>query len=182
MGDMNNSVFRPFAIVVLVAMLLPSCGWFKKKKPPVAKPDTRLAGRIQSVNKESKFVLIRRYGRWNVDEGETVESRGGDRTANLKPTGEKLGEHIAADIRSGDAEVGDAVYIRRTTKKKKPSLLTPPPTSTPTTPATVVPAPDLPQNTPESGVSIPKNPPATPELPKNLSKSQKKSEEPEDQL
>jgi hypothetical protein len=39
------------------------------------------------------------------------------------PTGEKLGEHVAADIRSGSVEVGDAVYLRRinTSQKSKPS-------------------------------------------------------------
>jgi hypothetical protein len=34
------------------------------------------------------------------------------RTASLVVTGEKLGKHAAADIRSGAVEVGDPVYHR----------------------------------------------------------------------
>ena len=89
-----------------------------KPEPIPALSKKRLAGRVQSVSKTSKFVLIRRYGPWRVSEGEWVESRGDGRTANLLPTGEKLGEHIAADIRSGLVEVGDDVYIRKILQKE----------------------------------------------------------------
>lgn len=83
----------------------------------------RLAGRIHKVDEVSRFVLIRRYGPWHVNETEFVESRGEGRTANLLPTGERLGEHVAADIRSGDVKIGDGVYIRKiaTSEKPKPS-------------------------------------------------------------
>ncbi len=80
----------------------------------------RLAGRVQRVNEHSRFVLIRRYGVWRVSDNEVVESRGDGRTASLQPTGERLGEHVAADIRSGKVEVGDAVYIRRLFDKEMP--------------------------------------------------------------
>lgn len=93
---------------------VPSCGSSPepaKTVEPMSRE--RLAGRVQNVSRGSGFVLIRRYGGWHVGEGELVESRGEGRTANLLPTGERLGEHIAADIRSGTVEVGDAVYIRR---------------------------------------------------------------------
>lgn len=86
----------------------------------------RLAGRVYKVDEESKFVLIRRYGPWRVDESEAVESRGEGRTANLLPTGERLGEHVAADIRSGNVEVGDGVYIRKIEGAQKPRLSTNP--------------------------------------------------------
>ena len=75
--------------------------------------DRRLAGRVYQVEEESQFVLIRKYGKWAVLSGETVISQGEGRTANLFPTGEELGEHVAADIRSGSVKVGDAVYIRK---------------------------------------------------------------------
>jgi hypothetical protein len=106
---------------LLVLCCLPGCGSSPepvKKVKPVS--SERLAGRVQNVNEVSGFVLIRRYGGWHVDEGELVESRGVGRTANLMPTGEKLGEHVAADIRSGKVEVGDAVYIRRLVISKDP--------------------------------------------------------------
>jgi hypothetical protein len=94
--------------------LLSGCGSSpEEEKPKGSVSDSRLAGRIQRVNRSAGFVLIRRYGFWRVSEGEIVESRGEGRTANLLPSGEKLGEHIAADIRSGDVEVGDAAYIRK---------------------------------------------------------------------
>jgi hypothetical protein len=34
------------------------------------------------------------------------------RTSNLAATGEKMGQYLAADIRSGVAKVGDSVYYR----------------------------------------------------------------------
>ena len=106
-------------VPLLLVCLLPSCG---SKPDPNAEPTqeiqkNRLAGRVERVNLASEFVLIRRYGPWRVGEHEVVISRGGGRSANLLPTGEKLGEHIAADIRSGNVEVGDAVYIRQVSEK-----------------------------------------------------------------
>ena len=75
--------------------------------------DKRLAGRVYQVVEDAQFVLIRKYGKWVVLDGETVQSQGEGRSANLLPTGEQLGEHVAADIRSGSVRVGDAVYIRK---------------------------------------------------------------------
>ncbi len=95
-------------------VVLPSCGLLKKKPRLVeVNRNIRLAGRVQQVDKVAKFVLIRRYGPWRVGEGEVVESRGDGRTASLQPTGERLGEYVAADIRSGGVESGDGVYIRK---------------------------------------------------------------------
>ncbi len=99
-----------------ILLLLPSCGLFDKKPevtPSKLKSEARLSGRIYKVNIGEGYVLIRRYGPWRVGDDEMVESRGVGRTANLLPTGERLGEHIAADIRSGEVEIGDGVYIRK---------------------------------------------------------------------
>lgn len=106
----------------MIGLLTCSCGLFKKKPEPIkVNTNIRLAGRIHSVN--GSFVLIRRYGRWNVKDGEVVESRGEGRTGSLYPTGERLGEHVAADIRQGNVQPGDAVYIRviRPSTPAKPS-------------------------------------------------------------
>lgn len=104
-----------------MAILSNSCDLGQKEpEKPRTTANVRLAGVVHSVNKQGNFVLIRRYGSWRVDEGQVVESRGSDgRTASLKPTGEKLGEHVAADILSGSVEAGDAVYVRRIISKKQ---------------------------------------------------------------
>ena len=116
----------------MVSFLVTGCGLLKKK-PKVILPDKdkRVAGRIEQVNESENYVLIRRYGPWRFDVSrEVVVSFGEGRAGNLLPTGEKLGEHIAADIRSGSVGVGDAVYIRgiqnpktgkAETEKKQPS-------------------------------------------------------------
>lgn len=112
---MAIGMFKKYLTLLLFCGFVASCGSSPEDEAQVSRPESehRLAGRVQSVNEESRFVLIRRYGPWHVREDEVVECRGGDRTANLLPTGEKLGEHIAADIRQGRVAVGDAVYIRR---------------------------------------------------------------------
>ena len=108
---------------LLVFCFLSACG-SSPKEVEVGKPiqEIRLAGRVQRVNSSSGFVLIRRYGGWRVGDDEIVESRGEGRTANLLPSGERLGEHIAADVRSGEVEVGDAVYIRKLLISDEPEI------------------------------------------------------------
>lgn len=115
---MCRSTIVLLTCVLAAGVLLPGCGVVRKwfgSKPRMVKvnPGIRLAGRVYKVNKEAGYVMIRRYGPWRVGEGEVVEARGEKRTANLHPTGERLGEHVAADIRSGEVEVGDGVYVRR---------------------------------------------------------------------
>jgi len=114
-------MIKMFVVVCFLSGLLFGCGAAPEKKdekPVKSVSEVRLAGRVQRVNLSSRFVLIRRYGFWRVADDEMVESRGEGRTANLLPSGEKLGEHIAADIRSGTVEVGDAVYIRKIPKRE----------------------------------------------------------------
>ena len=112
-------VFCALAALVLI----PGCGWFKKKPKPIElNRNVRLSGRVYKVNQAAGYVLIRRYGPWRVGEGDIVESRGEGRTSSLLPTGERLGEHVAADIRSGDVEVGDGVYIRKISTSERTGL------------------------------------------------------------
>lgn len=69
------------------------------------------------------FVLIQAYGPWHVPDGATLTTRGPDeRTANLMVTGEKLGQFAAADIRSGEVAVGDAVFLQPSPPPLQPAI------------------------------------------------------------
>jgi len=107
-----------FMTTVLSVLLLSSCSFFKKSEP-VKNTKVRVSpvGRVDKVNQKAGYVFIRKYGSWKLDDSEILETRGGGngvgRSANLLATGEKIGERVAADIRSGDVKVGDAVFIRK---------------------------------------------------------------------
>ncbi len=123
------------ACCLLIAVLSPGltgCALFNfrksdqeeeaKETPPEG---PKLIGRIASIPPERKFVLIQSYGKWNVETGSILTTRGPEeRTANLLATGESLGEFAAADIQSGQIEVGDAVYSRHIPKSST-LLITP---------------------------------------------------------
>ncbi len=84
------------------------------------------------------FVLIQAYGSWQVPDGATLTTRGPDeRNANLMVTGEKLGQFAAADIRSGEVAIGDAVFLHPSTTPPLPAI-TPDPDDDP--------SPNSPQN------------------------------------
>jgi hypothetical protein len=74
---------------------------------------TKLVGRVQSRPAGKNFVLIESYGKWTYDEGVNLYTYGPDgRTAALVTSGEKLGQFAAADVSSGQVEIGDGVYYR----------------------------------------------------------------------
>ena len=115
-----------------------ACGTTHSTTPekPVATKETaiivgpKLVGRIAAIPADKRFVLIQSYGKWETEAGAILTTRGPDeRTANLRVTGEKLGEFAAADLQSGTLEKGDAVY----------SQSAPPPPSPP-------PSPELPKS------------------------------------
>lgn len=108
---------RTVWLAMAVVFTLPSCGLFHSKKtestkkPEEKKPETALVGRIASVSADKTFVLIQSYGAWEVDAGGILTTRGPDaRVANLRCTGEKLGQFVAADIQAGDPRPGDGVF------------------------------------------------------------------------
>lgn len=126
------------------ALTMPSCSLFKSQEPSSAGEKTpegpKLVGRIASVPKDKRFVLIQSYDSWNIESGTILTTRGLDeRTANLLVTGEALGQFAAADIQSGSVEIGDAVYSRHVPNPKE-------------TPPGLTPAPELPQNQLESKI------------------------------
>lgn len=109
--------------MVLAAAVLASCSLLKKPskeeenqdKPKVEPP--KLVGRVASIPHDRKFLLIQSYGPWKSDAGTILTTRGPEnRAANLRVTGEKLGDFAAADLQSGDVEIGDGVYVHHTPK------------------------------------------------------------------
>jgi len=114
--------------------VLTACAAFKtdshktdktKDKPPPEPP--KLVGRIASIPADKRFVLIQSYDEWRIETGTILTSRGADeRTANLRVTGEKLGQFAAADVQSGLAQVGDAVYSRHVPKPPDPPTVSEP--------------------------------------------------------
>ena len=108
---------------VLLGLLI-SCA----KKPevkPVAekKPEgdgPMLVGRIASVPADRTFALVQAYGKWRVETGAILTSSGpAARAANLRVTGEKLGQYAAVDIQSGTLEVGDGVFTTQAIPEEK---------------------------------------------------------------
>lgn len=82
----------------------------------------KLVGKIASIPADRRFVLIQSYGKWEMVAGAILTTRGPDeRTANLRVTGETLGEFAAADLQSGTLEKGDAVYSQAITPPPIPS-------------------------------------------------------------
>lgn len=103
----------------MVLAVLPICAACWPKKEPETKPTEapRLVGKIASIPPEKRFVLIHSLGNWDISAGTILTTRGGDgRSANLLVTGESLGNFAAADIQSGEVELGDSVYSRHVPK------------------------------------------------------------------
>ncbi len=107
--------------ILCVLILLPACAEKPEVKPKKKEEDSapRLVGRVASVPADRSFVLIQSYGKWLVETGAILTTRGPEeRAANLRVTGEKLGQYAAADIQSGTLEVGDGVYTVAALPKK----------------------------------------------------------------
>lgn len=102
-------------LMIPLLALLASCSLFKKEEVKEAPSSTapRLVGRVASTPSGADFVLIEAYGPWKVPDGGMLAGIGNEgRTSNLTATGEKMGQFLAADVRSGVAKVGDSVYYR----------------------------------------------------------------------
>jgi hypothetical protein len=115
----------------LAGLALAGCAWLglgKKTAPDDQANQPKLVGRIASIPSDRRFVLIQSYGKWAVETGSVLVSRGLEaRTANLLATGESLGQFAAADVQSGTLEVGDAVFLPPTPAKNAPPLAPNPP-------------------------------------------------------
>lgn len=114
-------------LILSAFVVLGLCGcalkWHKPANEMSEKPTEgpQLVGRIASLPSDKRFVLIQSYGKWLVETGRVLTTRGpGDRTANLLVTGESLGDFAAADVQSGQVEVGDGVYSQHVVKPSAP--------------------------------------------------------------
>ncbi|MGB2454512.1 MAG: hypothetical protein ACPIG7_07955 [Akkermansiaceae bacterium] len=98
-----------------VSLLLVSCGSktapYEIKEGQITEgPDQIIVGRIASVSKRGKFVLIQKLGPGTLPKGIIYQSRGPDgRSASLRPSGERVRDFFAADLLSGETEKGFAV-------------------------------------------------------------------------
>ena len=102
-------------LLLPVLCLVTSCSLFEEEKKEKSEQTSRpkLVGRVASTPSGADFVLIEAYGAWKVPDGGMLSGIGNEgRTSNLAVTGEKSGQFLAADIRSGVAKVGDSVYYR----------------------------------------------------------------------
>jgi hypothetical protein len=109
----HRSRMKPIFFVLSLFLCIPSCSWLSKpkksdeEKPKAVIEGPKLVGRIASIPADRRFVLIQSYGKWTIENDRILTTRGPeDRTANLKTTGEILGEFAAADLQSGTVEVG----------------------------------------------------------------------------
>lgn len=127
------SLMKPSLAILLAAacVCFSSCATDKKPKPEDKKKEEekkpvvegpKLVGRIANIPADRTFVLIQRYGEWKSEAGAILTTRGPqERTANLRVTGERLGEFAAADLQSGTVEKGDAVYSQHVPKPPPPA-------------------------------------------------------------
>jgi len=100
-------------ITCLLCLGLSSCGLLRRHQPIDPQPEEEpslYVGQIASVHLNQGFVLIRRSPHVTVPSGTILISTSpGGQAANLRVTGESLGLMIAADVQSGDPQVGDTV-------------------------------------------------------------------------
>jgi hypothetical protein len=91
-----------------------ACGVGEDEEPEApATTAPRLVGRIASVHRSEGFALVENLGNLKLEQGLLLSTRGEERrTATLVVSGERLERFAAADIKSGDVSVGDAVYAR----------------------------------------------------------------------
>ena len=100
----------------LACFAVVSCATKEPEEKPKPEPP-RLVGRIASIPADRRFVLIQSFGKWTAEPGAILTTRGADqRSANLLVTGEALGQFAAADLQSGQVELGDAVYSQHIPK------------------------------------------------------------------
>ncbi len=147
--------------LLAAAIALSACTAFQREKPGAeekkpAAADLKMIGRIASVPPDKRFVLIQSYDKSKIEAGTILTTRGDDgRSANLKITGERMGQFAAADVQSGSVVLGDAVYSLHVPKPATeasetaaPDAENPPSDPLPPPPPGLPGEPELPENQP----------------------------------
>lgn len=114
-------VYLRLTAIVSIALCLHGCGLFGESDLDATgeitpkrhvKRQIEGIGKIASINKLDKFVLIdvKKPKLAKKAAAYYVERR--SRQAQLRPTGEQIGSYMAADIVSGSVELGDSVLVK----------------------------------------------------------------------
>jgi hypothetical protein len=121
-SEFQHQLFIPamkiftFISALLLALTVSGCHSHSQPKPPAVKPqpivmpDLSLTAKVVSVNLVGRFVILSfpAGGMPNVDQTMFLY-RSGLKVAEVRVTGPQQETNIAADIVSGDAQVGDDV-------------------------------------------------------------------------
>ncbi|GEM_PF-2485200 len=110
-------------MVVLAGCTSPNHATVPVPAPTAAatmKPDTRVRGRIKSVNQQAQYAIVD-FGLGTVPRlgSEMNVYRGNDVTGVLRLTGPARQNIVAGDIISGEAQAGDEAIWDKPTDKKK---------------------------------------------------------------
>lgn len=139
-------------LIVLLPLILVGCAGDadqkkdEAKEKPKVKLTPQLVARVQSRPGGKDFVLLEAYGKWSYPEGTLLYSYGENgRTAALETSGEKLGQFVAADVKSGSVEIGDGVYFRPVAPVVKAIDSAPEPVVKPSPTVAPVPSPAAPK-------------------------------------
>jgi hypothetical protein len=113
--------------LMVLGLLLPSCGLLKKKqKPAPTAPKNALIGIVEMVNPEQSYVLIRCDQTSMLPAGTelvVVDPAGEESSVRLTP--ERKGRYLTADIHSGQPKLGSFVVHRTNVEAPLPTPLTP---------------------------------------------------------
>ena len=127
---MNGVRYWVSILISLFAFFAASCAFKSKDKKPEEmeeKEILELIARVQSRPGNKDFVLLEAFGKWTLDDGVNLHVYGENgRTATLVTSGEKLGQFVAADVKSGKVELGDSVYHRKKVMVPKQKSVAPP--------------------------------------------------------
>ena len=108
---------------LFILFSLTSCSSLKKEEEEEPEKDNSIVvGRVYSVAKKEKIVLIEKYQPGNLPPDGIYHTLGSTHnTASIKPTGEKMRNLFAADLLNGDPQIGDAVLMRMIVKADETS-------------------------------------------------------------
>ena len=100
---------------ILSLFAITSCSSLKKEEDQEKedKENTIVVGRVYSIAKSEKIVLIEKYKPGSFSPNGIYHTLGStNNTASVRPTGEKIRNLHAADLINGDPHIGDAVLMR----------------------------------------------------------------------